>query len=502
MRAAAAAGSTPEALSNAGHSLPVAHSRRVNAVQRTAPSRVHSTERTTSSAAMPPVARTITHSATGAADDDAGVSTVGRAAQAPSVAQQARAAPAPLAIVRILIASSHGVKRARTSSPNDPAPFFAVTAPGLEPLAAGELRALGAPRVRMSPGGVSFGGGVERLYAANVHLRTASRVVVRIATFHASAFHELERRAKQVPWERWVRPDGTVRFRVTCRKSRLYHSDAVAERLLGAVASRVSGAVVAADGGDADEEEHEGAATAQLFTARLVHDELVLSADSSGALLHLRGYRQALAKAPLRETLAAAMLLGSGYNGSGPLVDPMCGSGTIAIEGALIARGIAPALATGAPRPFAFEGWPEFDVDRLAQVVTRARERERPAAAPILASDRDAGAVSAAIANAERAGVAAEVVVEQRPLSALEPPPGQGWLVSNPPYGVRVGERDRLRDLYAAIGRLVRDRLPGWTVALLTADRVLEGQLGIPLEERLATRNGGIPVRLLVSKAQ
>ena len=393
------------------------------------------------------------------------------------------------------------MKRNRTSSTNDPAPFFAVTAPGLEPLAAAELRALHAPLVRVEPGGVSFGGGIEQLYAANVHLRTASRVVVRVAGFHASTFHELERRAKQVPWDRWVRPDGTVRFRVTCRKSRLYHSDAVAERLLGAVASRVAGAVAARDAGDAEDEEHDGAA-AQLFTARLVHDELVLSADSSGALLHLRGYRQALAKAPLRETLAAAMLIASGYDGSGALVDPMCGSGTIAIEGALIARNIAPALATGAPRPFAFEAWPEFDVDLLARLVARARERERPHTLPILASDRDAGAVAAAMANAERAGVSAEVRVEQRALSALEPPPGPGWMVTNPPYGVRVGERDRLRDLYAAIGRLVRDRLPGWTVALLTAERVLEGQLGLPLEERLATRNGGIPVRLLVAAGE
>jgi putative N6-adenine-specific DNA methylase len=448
---------------------------------------------------MPPVARTITHSAAGAADPGAGDSIAGRAAQAPSVAQNARAAPAPLASRRIVIASSHCVKRDRTSSANDPAPFFAVTAPGLERLAATELRALGVPRVRVESGGVSFGGSVEQLYAANVHLRTASRVVVRIASFHASAFHELERRAKQVPWERWVRPEATVRFRVTCRKSRLYHSDAVAERLIDAVASRVTGAVASADAGDADDEEHEGAAAAQLFTARLVHDDVVLSADASGALLHLRGYRQALAKAPLRETLAAAMLLGSGYDGSGPLVDPMCGSGTIAIEGALIARNVAPALATGAPRPFAFEAWPEFDVDALARVVARAREGERPHTQPIVASDRDAGAVAAATANAERAGMSAEVTVEQRPLSALEPPAGVGWLVSNPPYGVRVGERDRLRDLYAAIGRLVRDRLPGWTVALLTAERMLEGQLGLPLEERLTTRNGGIPVRLLVS---
>ena len=388
----------------------------------------------------------------------------------------------------------------------DTAELFAVTALGLEPLVAAELRALGAPRVRAEPGGVRFGGGAQSLYAANLHLRAASRVVVRVASFHASAFHELERRAKRVPWERWVRADQPVRFRVTCRKSRLYHSDAVAERLLAAVASRVSGVRAVADAGD-DEGDFgadaagDAASQAQLFTARLVHDELVLSADSSGALLHLRGYRQAVAKAPLRETLAAAMLLGSGYDGSAPLVDPMCGSGTIAIEAALLARRIAPALATGAPRPFAFERWPEFDAALLGGLVERAREAERSAApALIAASDRDAGAVAAATANAERARVASDVTIAHQPFGAIEPPAERGWLVSNPPYGVRVGERDRLRDLYAAIGGVARERLPGWTVALLTADRMLEGQLRLPLQEKLATRNGGIPVRLLVGR--
>jgi putative N6-adenine-specific DNA methylase len=321
-----------------------------------------------------------------------------------------------------------------------------------------------------------------------------------------------------------------VRFRVTCRKSRLYHSDAVAERLAAALARRVGGTagsvdVVSHDGGDddeaAEEEEREldggdaggggvgGVEGAQLFTARIVHDRCVVSADSSGALLHLRGYRQAVAKAPLRETLAAAILLGAGWDGTTPLVDPMCGSGTIAIEGAMIARRLAP----GRARDFAFMRWPGFDADAWRGALERAESTALASSpAPIRASDRDAGAIEAARANAARAGVSADVELATQALSHAEPPPppppegaAHGWptglVAVNPPYGVRVGERDRLRNLYAQLGKLLSARFAGWRLALLSADRTLDAQVGLALEEVLHTTNGGIPVRLSVSSA-
>ena len=376
---------------------------------------------------------------------------------------------------------------------------YAITAPGLEPLALAELRALGIAGVA-EPGGVAFEGTAAQLVASNLWLRTASRVIVRVAEFTVTSFPELERRARQVPWERFVSAGRPPRFRVTCRKSRLYHSDAVAERLYGAVEHRARVGPQARDTRDtpagAGADETEGAAE-QLFVVRLLHDRCTISADSSGALLHLRGYRQAIAKAPLRETLAAAMLLGARWPGDRPLADPMCGSGTIAIEGALLARRLPPGLG----RDFAARHWPELGA-RLWQDAERdARERALPRApAPIVAADRDGGAVEAAVANAERAGVLADVEVTQRPLSAFPPPDGgAGWLVSNPPYGHRVGESDALRSLYARLGQLVRDRLDGWTVALLSADRRLETQVGVRWEEVLRTSNGGIPVRLVVA---
>ena len=381
--------------------------------------------------------------------------------------------------------------------------LFAVTAPGLEALAATELVALGISAA-VEPGGVAWQGTREQLYSANLRLRTASRVLVRVGEFRARTFFELERHARRLPWERFVGPGGAVRLRVTCRKSKLYHEGAVAQRIMEAIAHTAGPLEIATA---EDEEDEEAGADAQLFVVRFLHDRCTVSADASGALLHLRGYRQALARAPLRETLAAAILLGSGWHGQAPLLDPMCGSGTVAIEGALIARRIAPGLASagGEARRYAFHGWPDFNSALWAEVVTRAAAEVLPAASvPIRASDRDAGAIEAAQSNAERAGIAADLTLDALPLSAIEPPPAQqpGWLVTNPPYGVRVGESDSLRNLYAALGRVARRELPGWTLALLSADRRLEAQIGVRFAEAFKTRNGGIPVRLVVGQVE
>jgi putative N6-adenine-specific DNA methylase len=217
--------------------------------------------------------------------------------------------------------------------------------------------------------------------------------------------------------------------------------------------------------------------------------------DTSGAHLHRRGYRQAVAKAPLLETLAAAMLLAAEWNVSAPLIDPFCGSGTVAIEAALLARNIAP----GMRRDFAFMNWPTFDNSLWNETLDRARTLQGEAApAPIIAADRDEGAIEATRANAQRAGVLDDIDARCQPLSALEPPAAPGWLVSNPPYGVRVGERHRLRDLYAVIGRLGRERLRDWHIALLSAHPELDAQLALPLVETLRTTNGGLNVRLVV----
>ena len=211
--------------------------------------------------------------------------------------------------------------------------------------------AVGAAVGAIEPGGVSFEAAPGIVYAANLRLRTASRIIVRVAQFHAASFAELEQHARRVPWHRWVRPGGAVHFRVTSHKSRLYHQDAVAERLERAV---LPGHSRRAPGAGAVGRRRASTTTStalpgvQRFLVRLVDDQLVLSVDSSGSLLHRRGYRQASGKAPLRETLAAALLLALEWDGSTPLVDPLCGLGDHPHRGRLAgppdSAGLAPAL--------------------------------------------------------------------------------------------------------------------------------------------------------------
>ncbi len=364
--------------------------------------------------------------------------------------------------------------------------MFAVAAPGLEAIVADELRTLGIAGT-VEAGGVAWRGDDASLCRAVLHLRVASRVLVRVAAFRARGFAELERHARRVAWDRFVGQDTAVALRVTARKSRLYHEGAIAERLHGVI-----GAAAATD--DADED----AQDTQLFVVRFLHDRCTISADAAGAL-HMRGYRQQLAKAPLRETLAAAMLHVAAEPAA-PLLDPLCGSGTIPIEAALRARRVAPglALATRAPRPARLTRWPGVDRRAWDAAVAAARAAILPhAPAPIAGSDRDAGAIAAARANAERAGVLEDVLLEQRAVSDAPRPAGTGSLVTNPPYGVRVGSHAALRDLYAALGHLAHRRLPGWRVALLCADRRLCAHLRLPLQPAFATRNGGIAVELM-----
>jgi putative N6-adenine-specific DNA methylase len=399
----------------------------------------------------------------------------------------------------------------------DPSRFeiFASTAPGLESIAAGELKALGM-RGTQEIGGVAFSGDLERIYKANLWLRTATRVTVRMGRFHASTFFELERRAKKLDWRRFLPSAGAVRLRVTCRKSKLYHSDAVAERVLGIIdrcADRpMSAQVISSEDDDLERNlssESESASVAgeaksgnppsQLFVVRIVHDECEISADSSGELLHRRGYRQEIAKAPLRETIAAAMVLASGWKGRDALLDPMCGSGSIPIEAAMIARGIAPGLK----RNFQFMDWPNFDSSTWNTLVDDAHSAVREFSGDIMGADRDAGAVGAAMRNAGRAGVADSVRFSERSLSASmdsirQSESDAGWILTNPPYGIRVGDARELRDLYAALGNAVKEA-PDWRVGILTSDSALVRQSKRAFAARFSTSNGGIPVGFWVS---
>jgi putative N6-adenine-specific DNA methylase len=374
--------------------------------------------------------------------------------------------------------------------------FFVSCSPGIEPILSGECQGLGLtwsqetqPDMSSSageePGGILLWGSLLDVYRCNLHLRTASRVSVRLGSFHAVSFAELRKKAARLEWSRFIHPGQALNISVTCHKSRLYHSDAVAERVLGAVndsfASQKTGSKPCILG------KH-----GVLVLVRLVNDLCTISIDSSGELLHKRGYRQETAKAPLRETLAAAMLLASGWNGSIPLIDPFCGSGTIPIEAALLSSHIPP----GINREFAFMRWPGFERDQWQNLLSIARKEIIPPTTLISGYDRDAGAITIASSNAARAGQKDVILFIQQPISALTASETPGWIIANPPYGLRVTSGRDLRDLYARFGEILRVNFTGWQAGILVSDPRLGGNLGLPVPQ-LTFRfiNGGIPVK-------
>lgn len=380
--------------------------------------------------------------------------------------------------------------------------LFAVTAPGLESFTTQELQRLGLllsptstsiSEERRTPhkiielsGGVEFTGNTVSIYRANLSLRTASRVLLRLGEFHAAAFSELVRHTQKLPWERFLNPGADVAVRVTCHTSRLYHAAAVAREVTKAISDHL---------GKRSElkkfDENSLDPLPQLVIVRLVNDQCTISIDTSGGLLHRRGYRLETAKAPLRETLAAGLLLASGWDAQSPLMDPFCGSGTIPIEAALLACNIQP----GIHRHFAFMNWPGFQAEVWNKLLQESLESQIEKTSPIWGSDRDAGAIQIAQANAERAGVSHDIQFTHCAVSAIEPT-GVGWVVTNPPYGLRLSANKDLRNLYAQFGKVLHLKCPGWHITILCSDMNLIHQIGIRLDTHLTFINGGVPVRV------
>jgi len=337
---------------------------------------------------------------------------------------------------------------------------FAVAAPGLEPALEAEATALGLS-ARPVEGGVELEGPPGLHQEANLRLRTASRVLLRLGTFRASDPAALARGLAAVDLSRVWDGQGTPRLAVTTQRSR------VPAGAVSATAARAWGLPsLGRAGGLEEDDEAEGL----TLLARLEGDSCTVSVDTSGAMLYRRGYRQEVGRAPLRETLAAGLLVLAGYDGAAPLVDPMCGSGTFLIEGAWMSMRRAPGLERG----FAFERFPGFDIN--------------------------AGALGTARRNARRAGLT--LALERKDVRTLAAPePGPGWVVANPPYGKRVGEEADLPGLYRALGATLRRAFPGWRAALLVPeDTTLVRALALPEERSVPVRNGGLRCRVLLAR--
>jgi putative N6-adenine-specific DNA methylase len=354
-----------------------------------------------------------------------------------------------------------------------PLEVFVVSPPGFEDLVAGELRSLDLHGVAETPGGVRFTGGWHDVYRANLLSRVASRLLVRVARFRAETFRELEAGLRRVPWPEWLPWGKVLDIRVAKRRTRLYHT--------GKVAEVVSGVVKRGTGRGA-----------QRLYLRIDGPEITVSLDSSGEHLHQRGYRTEPGAAPLRENLAAGLLLRAGWTGAESFLDPLCGSGTFPIEAALLALRAPP----GGRRSFAFEEFPAFDSGAWGEVKSRAEEGVLSSLPhPVFASDADPEALALAARSARRAALADHLRVAIADLSDLEPPAETGLLVTNPPWGRRLGGE---RGAAAALQGALEGAFRGWRWGVVLP----AGSPGRPSRLRpsavFSFRSGGVGLRFVL----
>lgn len=368
-------------------------------------------------------------------------------------------------------------------STDDLLDIFLVTSPGFERVLFQEARALGFASARYVPGGVTLKGDWPDVWRANLEVRGAGRVLVTLGAFRAEHLSQLEKVARRFPWAETLRGDVPVRVEATCKSSRIYHSGAAAERIERAI-NRELGAKVSPD-------------AEVVIRARFENDVCTIGIDTSGELLHKRGHKEAVNKAPMRETFASLFLRQCGYDGNEPVVDPMCGSGTFVIEAAEIAAGLKP----GRTRSFAFEHFATFDVEAW-QEMRSSGETITPAHR-FYGSDRDAGAIAMSRANAKRAGVDQFTIFEQHAISDLLAHECQpGLVIVNPPYGDRIGDKQRLNGLYRALGETLLTRFRGWRAGIITSDTALANATRLPfLSPGPAVLHGGTRVTLFQTAA-
>lgn len=329
------------------------------------------------------------------------------------------------------------------------------------------------------PGGVTLQGGWPEVWRANLMLRGATRVLARIGSFRAFHLAQLDKRSKKFDWTSVLRTEVPVRVEVTCKASKIYHAGAASQRIEGGLIA--AGLTVSAD--------------AKLVIKTRIDDNLVtFSVDTSGESLHKRGHKEAVNKAPMRETMAAMILRECGYAEGEPVLDPMCGSGTFVIEAAEMAAGLAP----GRTRSFAFEQLASFDAVAWASIKAQAEPDTGTPMVRYHGSDRDAGAIRMSLANAERADVSDWTDFQMKPIGDITPPEGPaGLVIVNPPYGARIGNKKPLFGLYGAMGTVLKERFKGWRVGIVTSDSGLAKATGLPfLPQGPTIAHGGLKVRL------
>jgi len=374
------------------------------------------------------------------------------------------------------------------------ADFLALAPLGASDLLAGELAAFGVSEGRERPWGVTWSGPLESAYRACLWSRVASRVLLRIHSAPAASPEALYAAARAVDWSAHLAPGATFAVDFDAARSAITHThygalkvkDAVVDQLREARGARPDVATTR---------------PSVRINVRVVADEAVFAIDFAGEGLHRRGWRAAGVAAPLKENLAAALLMRCGWPeiaaAGGAFVDPMCGSGTLPIEAATIAADIAPGLMRDY---YGFLGWAGHDQGLWQRLCAEAAARRAASAYPggrIFGSDRDARAIEIARATAAQAGVGALVSFARRALAELQPPAASGLVLVNPPYGERLGEAEALKALYAELGTVLRERFDGWQAGVFTANPALGRELKIEARRRHRLYNGPLEAQLL-----
>ncbi len=376
--------------------------------------------------------------------------------------------------------------------------FLAVAPPELVPLCFEELLALGFTSAQRTPAGVELTEKFRNAYGANLWLRTASRILCRVARFRAGAVEELFSHCLSFKWELWLPSAIPLSVESHVVRSRIEHEGAAVRTVSRAIqrhmaSLRIPVSLHVPSGDSALLEEYLAEPMSrQRILVHIEENVCEISLDMTGGHLHQRGYRLKHTGAPLRETLAAAVLMRSGWSGDTPLVDGMCGSGTLAIEAGLIARRLPP----GGERPFLFQAWPSYEDKTWGYMRRKAREQAAEATmAPIIGVDRDPYALEVSAGNAARAGLEKDIHWELEDFFQWRPQRrdlAPGTVVLNPPYGKRLKENPKR--IYESIGAHLREAFGGWQAVVLAPSRELAVRLRLPAARFWKVSHGGSPV--------
>ncbi|NEO26503.1 MAG: RNA methyltransferase [Kamptonema sp. SIO4C4] len=362
--------------------------------------------------------------------------------------------------------------------------YFATVARGLESLAAQELQALGAQQVTETFTGVHFAGDRELLYKVNLWTRFIFRVLMPIAEFPCHNAQQLYQGVQQIDWRDYLSPEDTLAVHCTGKNRQLNHSHYTALQVKNAIADQQRQQIGKRSSVDRDSPD-------LSLNLHLHGNSAVLSLDSSGDSLHRRGYRPAMGLAPLKETLAAALIDLSEWHPETPFLDPLCGSGTLPIEAALKALQIAPGLLR---EEFAFQRWRDFEPQVWQRVKAEAQaQQQTQLPASIWGCDRNADILQHAKTNAQNCGIVKQIHWQTQEFSQLYPPCESGILLCNPPYGKRVGEVEDLAPFYKLMGDVLKQRFTGWTAYILTGNKALAKKIGLKTSQRIPIYNGSIP---------